>query len=584
MTGKSRNRRRRRAPIAATALGFALVVLLVLPLTSLGAGSQPTLGAALGTLLKNATSSVESTVAKLTTPQARSGTAARPSAAPASAPASTPAAHPAASGSSYTPPMYGTNPHGQGTVGDVALNPSSNVPYTYSTGGNSNAIVVGRGRSEQQADGTYDAHTTIIGLFGNDLIPEDASQGQSLHGPLNAIQTGILDNLCTSTSMSVCLTVLAADTSANSSGASTHFQTAGVSSKALAGLTVGAATSNSSIQTTGNCQTSEGDSNVANVALATGPVAGVSSSKETSTACSGQTPTQSASSSVINLGATGVGLPAAGCANGTPNTAFSALVPLANIVCNADDVTQAAAPAGVREALTVIGLQLSGSTELLRATTAASESHAVAPASTTPPSTCTDTDKDCGGGETCVNGKDPDGDGDCTGGTGNKCTDTDHDCGVGSNGQPETCVNGKDPDGDGDCTSGSTPGGKKSCTEADHDCGIGPNGQPEVCVNGADPDGDGDCTTVTPSSGQQACTDSDTDCGKLPSGASEACVNSADPDVDADCVSQVTAVAAKTTLPFTGENILEVLLVGLLLTGGGLTLANRTRAASKRRR
>jgi hypothetical protein len=254
------------------------------------------------------------------------------------------------------------------------------------------------------------------------------------------------------------------------------------------------------------------------------------------------------------------------------------------IICNADDSTQIVAPFGVREALTLLGVQ-TGSTSLLRAATAASESHSVAPPKSS--SACSDSDTDCGNGETCVNGKDPDGDGDCTG---NKCTDSDHDCGIGPNGQPETCVNGKDPDGDGDCTSSGTPGGKCSagqtncvcassgkctCSDADHDCGIGPNGQPEVCSNGADPDGDSDCTV---------CSDTDRDCGKLPSGASEVCTNGTDPDADADCVSQVTALAAKTTLPFTGENVLEVLLVGLALTGGGLALANRNRRPLRRRK
>ena len=87
-------------------------------------------------------------------------------------------------------------------------------------------------------------------------------------------------------------------------------------------------------------------------------------------------------------------------------------------------------------------------------------------------------------------------------------------------------------------TRAAPPSGAVKCSDADHDCGIGPNGQREVCVNGSDPDG------------------------------------------DADCVSQVTALAAKTTLPFTGENVLLVILVGLLLTGGGLALATRLRTSS----
>jgi hypothetical protein len=98
-------------------------------------------------------------------------------------------------------------------------------------------------------------------------------------------------------------------------------------------------------------------------------------------------------------------------------------------------------------------------------------------------------------------------------------------------------------------------------------------------VNGADPDGDGDCQAAG-----TACGDGDHDCGIGPNGQREACVNGSDPDADADCSSQVTALAAKTTLPFTGENVLLVILVGLLLTGGGLALATRLRTSSHKRR
>jgi hypothetical protein len=96
-------------------------------------------------------------------------------------------------------------------------------------------------------------------------------------------------------------------------------------------------------------------------------------------------------------------------------------------------------------------------------------------------------------------------------------------------------------------------------------------------VNGADPDGDGDCHAA-------ACGDADHDCGIGPNGQREACVNGSDPDGDGDCSNQVTALAAKTTLPFTGENVLLVILVGLLLTGGGLALATRLRTSSHKRR
>jgi hypothetical protein len=543
MTGGSKGRKR--AAAIAAGLAAAVAVLLALPLTSLGSSNPlSTLGSDLSTALKGATTSVQTAVQKVTSSATtHSSTVARPSATSSSVPAQS-------SSSTYTPPGYGTNPHGQGTVASLSLGPSQTRPYTYSPAGSSTQneqVVVGRGRSEQQADGTYDAHTTIAALFGNELLGVDANQGQSAQSPFQPLQS-VLDNICTSSSGALCLSVLVADTAASSSGANTHFQTAGVKSNlANLGLNVNAASSDSSIQTSGNCQTSSGDSEVAGVALASGNVAGVSKSGTSSTACSGQSPSQTDTSSVITLGNAGLPLPAPGCADGTANT-LSGIPALLPIICNADDQTQVAAPFGVREALTVLGLNTGLNQALIRAATAASESHAVAPTTTTPPSpsSCSDTDKDCGSGETCVNGKDPDGDGDCTGNSSpsgsNKCKDSDHDCGIGANGKPEACANGADPDGDGDCTAASTPSGAAKCSDSDHDCGIGPNGQQEACVGGKDPDG------------------------------------------DADCSNQVTALAAKTTLPFTGENVLLVLLVGLLLTGGGLALATRLRAASHKQK
>jgi hypothetical protein len=538
----------------------AIAVLLALPLTSLGSTSPlSSLTSDLSGALKGATSNVQSTVQKVVSSSTRSSTVARSSSTPR-----------ASSTSSYTPPQYGTNPHGQGTAASVTLAPSQTRPYTYSPPSTSNqdSIVVGRGRSEQQSDGSYDAHTTIAALFGNELLGVDANQGQSAQSPFQPLQS-VLDQICTGSSGAICLSLLVADTSATSNGAATHFQTAGAKSNlANLGLSVNAASSDSSIQTNGSCQTSSGDSEVAGVSLTGSNVASVAKSAAGSTACTGQAPSQTDGGSVITLGNSPLGLPAADCANGTPNT-IGLLPPLLTSICNADNQTQSGAPSGVREALTALLLNTGLNQAAARAATAASESHAVAPPAA--PSSCSDTDKDCGSGETCVNGKDPDGDGDCTG---NKCTDGDHDCGIGSNGQPETCVNGNDPDGDGDCTGGTGPGGQKKCTDSDKDCGAG-----EVCVNGADPDGDGDCNAAG-----AACGDGDHDCGIGPNGEREACVNGSDPDADADCSSQVTALAAKTTLPFTGENVLLVILVGLLLSGGGLALATRLRTSSHKRR
>ncbi|HZS22775.1 MAG TPA: hypothetical protein VFA63_17540, partial [Pseudonocardiaceae bacterium] len=312
------------------------------------------------------TGTVQSTVQKIVKPAAPA-----PAPAPASSSSSgsssvsthvTSSAPRAGSGSPNTPAMYGTNPHGQGTVSSVQLGPSSNVPYTYSPGGSPGEIaVIGRGRSEQTASG-YHAHTSIVDLLGTDVLPVDATEGQSKKGPLDALQTQVLNALCTGTGTFVCLSVLAADTAATSTGASTHFEVAHATVGGVAhGIDVGAAGSDSSISTTGSCQTATGSSHTAGINIAGGPVATVGDSSSTSTACAGQTPTQTASSKVINLGQTGLPLPAPGCANGTANTVLNVLG-LARTICNAYDTTQAAAPAGVREALTALVLPSSSTT------------------------------------------------------------------------------------------------------------------------------------------------------------------------------------------------------------------------------
>jgi hypothetical protein len=560
---------RRAVAVGTLSLVSALAVLLLLPLTSLGLRRPGvSLGGSTVTQVIRAvpqvTSAVGATVQHVLNPSS-SGTVARPTA-PGTAPATAVAAPQragsavsAVTGTPATPAMYGTNPHGQGTVANVYLSPSTSLPYPYSPAGASKQgeiLVAGRGRSEQQSDGTYDAHTTILALLGSELLGVDAAQGQSNTGPLNALQTGVLDQLCKALSQAVCLTVLAADTSATATGASTHFAIAQANIAGATGLSLGVASADSAISTTGSCQTSSGSSQVTDLHLAGGQVVGVGKSSESSTACTGQTPTQTASSSVISLAGTGVGIPAAGCANGAPNTQAGLLPPLISIICNADSTVQLATPAGVREALTVIALQLANSA-LLKTSAAASESHAVAPPKTTPVKTCTDSDHDCGNGPPL------------TSSSGAKC-----------NGFPVDTV-----DHDGDCDAGYQKVGGKTkpnkCKDADHDCGIGPNGQREICVNGVDPDHDGDCAA---NKGAATCTDADHDCGIGANGEREICVNGVDPDHDGDCFNAgngATGQVASGTLPFTGDNVLEVILVGLVLAAGGVALSGRTRRSRR---
>ncbi|MFL5828333.1 MAG: hypothetical protein ACJ76X_00300 [Solirubrobacteraceae bacterium] len=373
-----------------------MTVLLALPLTSLGDGHDP-VGDTVNGLL-NAVPQVTHVVQSVISPPQASSPAPAPAPAPQPAAsssgggggggggggsssvsrASAPSASRAENSSPNTPAMYGTNPHGQGTVAGVAVSPSTNVPYPYDPNGSGGEVtVLGRGRSEQTTGGSYHAHTTILDLLGHEVLGVDAIPGQSNTGPLDAIQTGLLDKVCSGSAQLACLSVLAADTSATGNSANTHFSLAHATIAGLNGIDVGIAEANSAISTIGSCQSASGNSSVANVNIAGGPVASAAKSSESSTACSGQAPAQNASSSVIGLGGTGLPVPAQGCDNGTPNSTLTA-AGLLTAICNAENTIEAAAPSGVREALTAIVLPAAG-TALLKTVTSASESHAVAP-------------------------------------------------------------------------------------------------------------------------------------------------------------------------------------------------------------
>jgi len=548
----------------------------VLPLSSLGSTlAVPQVPTSISgsvqkarTVSKPAATSTRSTVSHTYVAPSHTATA-RPSATPA-ARVNTPG-----DGSPNTPAMHGTNPHGQGTVASVSTSPSTSYPYTYAPGGSGGEqVVVGRGRSEQNPDGTYHAHTTILALFGTEVLGVDAPQGQSNTGPLNAVQTGILDALCNGSGNQICLTVLKADTSASPSGANTSFSVAHATVGGTNGIDAGAGESSSSISGTSTCQTASGSSSLANANVGGHAVVGLAQSSESSKACQGQAPSQQASSSDLSLGGNGIPIPAPGCANGTPNT-ITNIGPLLTIICGADSMAELAAPSGVREALTVIVLPAVG-TALAKTVVAASESHAVAPPASTTTNSCTDSDQDCLPGTPGASTGPPltsacpgfpadnvDTDGDCdhstsTQGQTTKCTDSDKDCGKGPAGTGK-CTNDK-TDSDGDCQLAS--GGKETsaCPDKDTDCGIGPAGTGKCTVDSYD--GDGDC--VLSAGGSET--------GAV-SGASTKFVG----------LTSTKSTNAASTLPFTGENVLELILIGLLLAATGLTVRwglERKRAGS----
>jgi len=297
------------------------------------------------------------------------------------APAPAPAAAPRAADPATTPPAHGTNPHGQGSVAVVDTNPDPKRPYSGDTTGKTDNedIVVGRSRGEQGDDGSYHGHVTVAALFGNEIVGVDSKPGESKKGPLDALQTSLLDALCGGSGNQLCLSVFPIDSTTSSNGSSNHFGVAHAKVGGDQGIEAGAAESNGNISGDGACQTSHGDSSVADVKAGGQAVASVAQSSTDSQACAGQAPTQKNASSVISLGGTGVPLPAPGCADGTADT-VTGVPTILPLVCNGDDANagQAGDPYGVREALAAFVLA-TGDTAAAKLTTSGAESSAKAP-------------------------------------------------------------------------------------------------------------------------------------------------------------------------------------------------------------
>jgi hypothetical protein len=444
MYGKvARGAHRRLTVAGAASLILGVVLLGALPLTSLGADP-------VHQLVHQVKSTVQQTVTTVTGgAQGGSGGGTASSRPVSSNKATTRATtnHPLTD-----PPVHGDNPHGQGSDAVVDLGPSTSRPLGGNPDGSDSGeeIIAGRSRGEKNG-GTYHGHVTIASVLGIDVLPTDSTPGQDNHGPLASVQS-LLDSICSGGSGQLCLTVLAADSKTTDTGSQNHFQGAGAKLGGPTGISANVLSSNGNISESGGCQTSTGDSTVAGVNIGGGALADVAQSNSQTTACQGQAAQQSRSSKVINLGGSGVPIPAAGCANGTPNTA-TGLPPLAPITCNADSEGQLAIPDGAREALDVFALDLGGA-QLVKAMTAGSESAA------TPPSggnTCPPVCNNGGGNNGGNNGTGTAGSGNA--GAGNNSgllgsgssgagNPNGNATGTGANGLPQ-CSDGVDNDGDG---------------------------------------------------------------------------------------------------------------------------------------
>jgi LPXTG-motif cell wall-anchored protein len=321
--------------------------------------------------------------------------------------------------------------------------------------------------------------------------------------------------------------VLTANTQTTATGSRNDFA---VARAQVLGLGAGAAEAGGTIGQTDDCQTSVGASRTANVTSSAGPVAAVANSGATSNSCKGQDPQTSRSSQVIGLGNVAVPLPAAGCADNTPDTVVDIPV-VARLVCNADD---AAGAAIVRDALDVFVLNVGG-TSLAREATASSEAVSVAPK----------------GGETtgpqCSDGVDNDGDGKADGA----------DPGCHSDGNPKNPDSYVPSDTDETDASPNTPSGEPE-----------EGGKPQ-CSDNKDNDGDGlvdeddpGChSDGNPNNASSYNPNDDNEANGAGNGAPNAGAGEAG--------------NAPESLPFTGANLVGLSLAGLLMLAGGLLLRRR---------
>lgn len=297
---------------------------------------------------------------------------------------------------SYQPPLHGANPHGQGSVATIDLNPSNSTPLPGDPAAGDEDIVIGDSRGEQNG-GTYHGrvsvlHVKLLGLINQDIGRFETNPGQTDNGPLGPVQSAINSAICTPLGQPAgCVSVLAISSATTNSGSTNSFQLAGANLAAtlpvVGALTVagGVAGSQGNISENGQCQTATGSSNVANASVGATAITGVTpvtadvlSGSSTSKACNDGTKSTTNDSTVLTLAGQGVPVPAAGCSgpNEVPNTSFTPLAPVVAAVCNADDKNngQTSDPYGVREALAVFGLA-----GVIKVVLSGPESHAVAP-------------------------------------------------------------------------------------------------------------------------------------------------------------------------------------------------------------
>jgi len=376
----------------------------------------------------------------------------------ASKPAPAPA--PLAEGGTTDPGITGTNPHAQGEVLDV----TTDAPVLDTVVG---TVVIGQSRGEQDENGDYHGNVTIASVsgLGIDLsFPTD--EGETETSPLDPVNQGILDSLCSATD--ICLGLLEFTSDTDDNGSHNSFSVA--NADVLEGIVeAGILESEGNIDDDGSCQTASASSTVADVGVADQLTADAMNSSSDSTACNDGTETANGDSQVLNLAGVDVLSTLAGCDEGVVDDEFSldlVLLSLVEGVCNGDDTngSQASAPYNVRKAIGLEALPDLGDLlgfGLLAVDASTSESHAQAPGDDGPE--CPDpSNPDCPPVDECPDPGNPDCPDD-PGGPDDGCPDPSNpDC-------PDITVSAGGPGGPGgpDGPSADTPDDTLAFTGAD---------------------------------------------------------------------------------------------------------------------
>jgi hypothetical protein len=202
--------------------------------------------------------------------------------------------------------------------------------------GGKEAVVVGRSRGEKRPDGTYHGHTTTLALFGNDVIANDTTPGQTAKGPLAPLQEQVLDQICKGSSGNLCLDVLRADSATTDSSSTNHSRLAGLVLGGNNGAVATVGDSNGNISSNGDCQQAHGDVTLLKLMLGGNPLIDIGESASDSNSCPSGTTVTNSSNPLVAIGGQPIPLP--GCGANSPGNLID-LSPLLVIACNAGAAT-----------------------------------------------------------------------------------------------------------------------------------------------------------------------------------------------------------------------------------------------------